>query len=399
MKLRKLLFGIILLIPVFCFSLEYPKTNSKIVEIYDLVDNKILYEVNSNEVVSVASLTKIVTTIVAIENIKDFDEKVFITWNMLSKVSDNAHVAGLKVGDKVTYKDLLYATMVTSGADAANSLAISVSGSISNHVKKMNELCDKMGLIHTHFNNVVGLDDKNNYSTADEMRKILLYALNNNLFKKIFQTKKYQLLNGLVIYTTLKIYDNNAKIDTSSIIGSKTGFTSKAGYCLSSISDINNHEMLIITLHAEKKGNNYYNLIDTNNLIKFMRLNYQNVTLVKKSDLIKEIPVNLSDIDVYQIYANSDVQKYLPSDYDINNLKIVYEGINKLSYRNKKGEKIGTVSYFFDDELLLQEDVVLNQKIRLNFIKVLKEYYWWILTFIIIFFSITYLIRKRKVHG
>ena len=399
MKLRKLLFGIILLIPVFCFSLEYPKTNSKIVEIYDLVDNKILYEVNSNEVVSVASLTKIVTTIVAIENIKDFDEKVFITWNMLSKVSDNAHVAGLKVGDKVTYKDLLYATMVTSGADAANSLAISVSGSISNHVKKMNELCDKMGLMHTHFNNVVGLDDKNNYSTADEMRKILLYALNNNLFKKIFQTKKYQLLNGLVIYTTLKIYDNNAKIDTSSIIGSKTGFTSKAGYCLSSISDINNHEMLIITLHAEKKGNNYYNLIDTNNLIKFMRLNYQNVTLVKKSDLIKEIPVNLSDIDVYQIYANSDVQKYLPSDYDINNLKIVYEGINKLSYRNKKGEKIGTVSYFFDDELLLQEDVVLNQKIRLNFIKVLKEYYWWIFTFIIIFFSMIYLIRKRKVHG
>ena len=175
--LTKLLLLIYLLIPLSVFSLEYPNVNSKVIEIYDLTDKKVLYEIKSNNQVFMASLTKIATTITAIENIKNLDKKVTITKEILNTVDKIASVAGLKAGDIVTYRDLLYASMLPSGADATNALAILLSGSIDNFVVKMNDLVKRIGLEHTHFVNVTGLDTDNHYSTADDLRKLLEYAL------------------------------------------------------------------------------------------------------------------------------------------------------------------------------------------------------------------------------
>ncbi len=192
-----------LLIPIYVNGLEYPSTNSKIVEIYDLTENKVLYEVGNKDKVYIASLTKIATTITAIENIKNLDEKVTITQGMLNTVSNIASTAGLKAGDVVTYRDLLYASMVPSGADATNSLAILTSGSIDNFVNKMNDLVKRIGLTNTHFVNVTGLDVENHYSTVEEVRKLLVYALSNDLFKQIYMTRDYTLTNGLKVKSTL----------------------------------------------------------------------------------------------------------------------------------------------------------------------------------------------------
>ena len=137
---KRIILIILLLFPIYIEALEYPSTNSKVVEIYDITDNKVIYEVDSNKVSSIASLTKIATTITAIETIPNLDEKVTITNKILNTVRWDASKAGLKAGDVLTYKDLLYASILPRGADATNSIAILSSGSIENFVKKINEL-------------------------------------------------------------------------------------------------------------------------------------------------------------------------------------------------------------------------------------------------------------------
>lgn len=395
-KIYLILITLLLLIPINVFSLEYPSINSKIVEVYDINDDKVLYEVDSNKQTSIASLTKIATTITAIENIKNLDKQVTITSNILSTVSSDASKAGLKVGDKVTYRDLLYASMLPSGADATNSIAILSSGSIDNFVAKMNELAKKLKLENTHFVNVTGLDKDGHYSSADDVRKLLNYALKNELFRQIYTTKEYTLSNGLKVKSTVndKYGKNN---DVSKIIGSKTGFTGNAGYCLSSLSNINGHEMLIIVLNASHIGNNYYNIVDTLDLINFMNESYKDEILVTKGQLIKKIPVTLSKIDSFKILSTKDVKKYLPKDYDIKNLKIEYKGLNSLSFSNKKGEKIGTIKYYYEGKLIDKEDVILNKEIKMDIIKVLKKYYYIIIGVILIISGlITYIIKTKK---
>ena len=172
-KLIILFLTFIMICPLDIFALEYPEINSKITEIYDLTNKEVVYEIDSNKQASIASLTKIVTTITAIESISNLDEKVTITQDMLDTVRWDASKAGLKAGDKLTYKDLLYASMLPSGADATNSIAILSSGSIDNFVSKMNKLVTKLGLKNTHFVNVTGLDAEGHYSTAEEKKKIL----------------------------------------------------------------------------------------------------------------------------------------------------------------------------------------------------------------------------------
>ncbi len=397
-KNKWLLLFILFLFPINIYALNYPKLDSKIIEVYDVTDGKILYEVNSKKSSSIASLTKIATVITAIENIKNVDEKVTITKEILSTVSWDASVAGLKIGDVVTYKDLLYASMLPSGADATQSIAILSSGSVDNFVEKMNKLAEKIELKNTHFVNVTGLDVDGHYSTADDMRKLLVYALKNNLFKEIYTTKDYTLSNGLKVKTTLYKYSSSKK-DIEKILGSKTGYTGNAGYCLSSLSNINSHEMIILVLNANHVGNDYYNIIDTKKLINFLNSNYKDELLVKKGTLIKQIPVVLSDIDTYDVITSKNVLKYLPSDYNKDDLRIEFVGKDELSYKNKKGDNIGIINYYFKDELFLKENIMLDVKLNLNVFKLLKKYLFLIVIIVVaLILLIGFILRKKLVR-
>ena len=271
---RVLLILALILVSTISISLAtgFPKINSKYLEIYDLTDNKILYEIDSNKEVPIASLTKIATIITAIENIEDVDEEVVITQEIINTLDDDVSIAGLKVGDRVTYRDLLYASMVPSGADAVHAIAIFKFGSLDNLLEMTNELVVRIGLSNTHFTNLIGLTESNHYSTADEVRKLLVYALDNPLFKEIYSTKKYRLSNGLKIKSTLYKYNMSNK-DIKKIIGSKTGYTSAAGYCMAALTSINGHEIIIITLGAGRNGKKFYNVIDTIAIIDYLSEN------------------------------------------------------------------------------------------------------------------------------
>ena len=397
MMKKVLLIIALLILPISVCALEYPKLDSKNVEIYDLTDKKVLYEYKSNEVSSIASLTKIATTITAIENIRNLDEKVTITEEILQTVSWDASRAGLKAGDVVTYKDLLYASMLPSGADATNSIAILSSGSIENFVKKMNDLVHKIGLFNTNFVNVTGLDEKSNKSSADDVTKLLVYSLKNPIFKKLYTTKEYKMSNNQIVKSTIITNYNNPNYNTAKIIGSKTGYTKDAGYCLSSLTNINGHEVIIVLLNASKQDNNYYHVIDTIELIDFLDKNYKERVLVKKNENVKSIKVKLSNIDKYNIKASSDITKYLPSDYNKNLLKIKYEGDNSLTFLSRKGRNLGTVKYYYNGKLLYKEDAILKQNIKINIIKVTKSYWYIILLIcIIVIYNLSKKSRKRS---
>lgn len=347
------------------FALDDPTLYSKNYCLYDLTDDKIIYEKNIQERTNIASLTKIMTTITAIEKINNLDDYVTITSEMLSNIKYDASLAGLKIGDKLTYKDLLYASILPSGADATQALAYSLSGSINNFVNDMNALAKKIGMENSNFVNVTGLDIDNHYSTVSDLLKMLQYALKNETFKTIYTTKSYTLSNGLVVDATVKKYNNLMKLDISRIIGSKTGYTNKAGLCISSIFESNNHEFIFISTNAEFIYGNYYNLKDNLNIINFMDKNYNNQTTAKSTDVIKTIPVNFSNIPKYDVHLSKDALAYLPNDYNKDDIKVNYNGKTSITFLDNN-KQIGKVTITYKDNPIYEENILLKD-VKINF--------------------------------
>lgn len=388
-----LLFILLLILPIYTSALTYPTLHYKSALIYDMTDNKLLYELNTKEQRSIASLTKIVTTITALESITNLQDEVTITNDMLSKVRWDASIAGLKAGQTYTYEDLLYASILPSGADATIGLAISTSGSIDNFVNKMNDLKTKIGMTNSNFVNVHGLDEKGHYSTAGDIQKLLLYCLKNPKFKEIYTTKEYQLSTGKIVKSTVKTTGTKIGKDTSRILGSKTGFTLGAGLCMSAIINSDNHEILIITLGATPNTGNTYHVLDTLELINFIDTNYNIETISKRDTKILSIPISLSKQETYDIKTTEDITKFLEKDYDKSLIKVDYTGKESLSYKDKLNTKIGTITYTYNQETISTEDVILNIEIKPDYLKILLKYKYYILVSILI---IIILIPKKK---
>ena len=328
----------------------------------------VLYEKDSDKIVSIASLTKIMTTIVAIENIDDFNETVYITYDMLKDVPWDSSVAGLSIGDEVTYLDLLYASILPSGADATNSLAISLTGSIDNFVDMMNDKAQELNLFDTHFSNTTGYDIDNHYSTANDILKLLVYSLSNQTFKKIYTTNKYTLSNGLEIESTLSKYNNKINFNTKNIVGSKTGFTENAGLCMTSLINIENNNFIFISLDAEYEDGIAHNLIDTINVISYVSKIYE------EKNILFSIPIKYSTLDYYY-------------------------GLVNLNYKNKKNDKIGNIKYYYKDKLLYEEDLYLNKDIKFSLSKYMNSNgHNLIVCILLLIFSILFLIKILKVN-
>lgn len=384
------------LFPTPIFALTFPDFYSDHVIVYDMTDDEVLYAKNSEEQSDIASLTKILTTITAIESIENLDEQVTYTSNIRSMVRWDASVAGLQVGEKYSYRDLLYASILPSGADATITLAVSSFGSVDHFVQKMNELATSIGMTHSHFVNVTGLDEEGHYSTAEDVLILLKYALRNDLFREIFMTKSYTLGTGKVVNSTLGLYNKKNMYDTSRILGSKTGFTLGAGLCISVYFESNAHDMILITMGAEKNDDSYH-LSDAIRIIDFIDQNYHDQTLVTSGDPVWMIDVEHSEIDHYELKSSQTIQKYLPDDYDESLFHVLYDGVEKISFWTKENEFLGTVSYYYDDELLKMEDFFLVGTISPSISKLLIAYRYWIICgFLLLFGFICILVWKRK---
>jgi D-alanyl-D-alanine carboxypeptidase (penicillin-binding protein 5/6) len=225
---------------------------------------------NSEERIYPASLTKIMTTIVAIENLPDLNRKIKLTNSTFRGLYEaNASMAGFQPGEKVRAIDLLYGGMLPSGAECCVGLAIQIAGSEQNFVNKMNQNAEDLGMDNTHFENTTGLHNKNHYTTVKDLAILLSYALQDDIFRKIFTDSRYSIAptdkhpDGITFENTMFKNMENAGINSGKILGGKTGYTFEAGLCLASLARINNAEYILVTAGA--KGNHaseQYNISD-----------------------------------------------------------------------------------------------------------------------------------------
>lgn len=251
-------------------SLSTLSLNSEHIIVVDLEDMQTLYEKKADEKIYPASITKALTALVALDSIQDLNQKVTITKDDLAGLAEaNASVAGLKVNEKVTYEDLLYALILPSGADGANALANNLAGSVSNFVSDMNKKTQALGMTNTHFENPTGLHDKNHYTTLHDLKKMIVHAWKNPAFRNILTSLTYKIPktsqhpNGLTLENTLLFYSNNLKFDGGEIVGGKSGFTPEAGYCLLSIGKMEDgHPYMVISAKAKKTNTSYGNTED-----------------------------------------------------------------------------------------------------------------------------------------
>lgn len=350
---------LLIIITLFLFiNIGALEINSKNAILYNMNDKSVIYEKNSDEKVQIASLTKIVTAITVIENTEDLSKEVIITSEML-KGLDGYAKAGFKVGDKLTYLDLLYALMLPSAADAAQALAISTSGSIEEFSNLMNKKVSEIGVVNSKFDNPVGMDSENNYSTASDLAKILIYSLENETFKTIFNSNTYKIDSlDLTVKKTLASY----KTDISIIEGAKTGFTYDAGLCLASTSTLEGVDYLLITLGADI--NSEYHAKDTINIYKYYSSNYGYINILSKNQLLKTIKVSHSKQKTYDIVSKEDVSLYLEKTTNKETIEYKYSGIEELNKDIKKGDKLGKVEVINNNKVIYAYDVYLDTDIK-----------------------------------
>lgn len=266
---------------MFSSSDEIPEGNINLNTLYspyavlvDMESGNVLAEQNSTERMYPASLTKIMTALIAIEETEDMEQTTTLPSDIFpSLYEENASLAGFQPGETVTWKDLLYGVMLPSGAECCLTFARQIAGSEGAFVDLMNKKAEELGMNDTHFSNATGLQDKKHYSTVRDIAVLLRYALENETFRQVFTARRYSVpptayhSEGFTFYNTMFQAMDNAGISDDDILGGKTGYTEKAGLCLASLAEINDREYILVTAKAD--GNHYtepYHVMDAENV-------------------------------------------------------------------------------------------------------------------------------------
>ena len=382
----------LIMVPINVLGIEYSSQN---VYFYNLDRDHIIYEDNSHEEISIASMTKMMTAWVAIEHIPNLDAEVTLTnKDFKGLIEANASVAGFYVGEVVTYRDLLYGLLLPSGADAALALSNNIAGSEENFVKMMNDKAKELGLENTHFANTTGLDQDGHYSSVYDVAVILQNALKNDNFKEIFTTKSYITSNKKHKFeSTLLKSSKQYDLDTDYILGSKSGYTYDAGLCLASIAEHDGDLYILVTARADYRTGYPYHITDSNMIYQYYFDNYSYQVLQTKDDVI----VTLKDVnDTEFVYkADETVELYLPNDVQINK---EYKGEELLTPEMSKGDVVGKYDIYADDELVYSQNIYLEEKI-LDYdqiIFIITSISIMILVLIIAIFVVIFKRRKKK---
>ena len=235
-----------------------------------LKDHTILMQKNSEEKIYPASLTKMMTTIVVIENLPDLKEEIKLSNSTFRGLYQaDASMAGFQPGEQVRAIDLLYGAMLPSGAECCIGLADQIAVSEQNFVKLMNQKAAALGMDNTHFENATGLHNVNHYTTVKDLAILLSYAMQNDTFREIFTSSRHSTQptnkhpGGITFYNTMFEDLNHQNITGGEMLGGKTGYTDEAGLCLASLAKVGKQEYILISAGAE--GNHkseQYNITD-----------------------------------------------------------------------------------------------------------------------------------------
>jgi D-alanyl-D-alanine carboxypeptidase len=220
-----------------------PETAATSICIMDMDTGRVLYEKNADEERAIASITKIMTGILVIENNEDLDRTIKISAHAASIGEASMY---LEEGQKYPLRTVLYGTLLKSGNDAAVAVAEATGGSEKKFVQMMNRKAEELGMTHSHFSCPNGLTDEGNYSSARDMATLSRYAMGNKTFAKIVGTKKVTTEDGYSFTNHHKLLRRDERC-----IGIKTGFTNAAGRTLVSAfrDPEDGHRIIVVTLN------------------------------------------------------------------------------------------------------------------------------------------------------
>lgn len=242
-------------------ELDISGINSPYAVLMQVRGGRVIGEINGDQQMYPAYMTKIMTTIVAIENLKDLDQEITLTNEMFEGLYEqDATQAGFQPGETVRAIDLLYGVMLPSGAECCIALADTISGSEADFVALMNEKAAKLGMSGTNFCDTTGLHDANHYSTAKDIAVLLKYALRNDTFRKIIESPYHSTPatnihpDGITFYSTMFKNLSDTVVTDGQIMGGKTGYTGEAGHCLASFAEIDGTEYILVTGGASGTG-------------------------------------------------------------------------------------------------------------------------------------------------
>lgn len=236
------------------------EVKSPYIALLDVENGQIIAGRGYNEKIYPASMTKVMTLIVAAEQIKDLTKTYALTYELIDPlVRDDASRAGFDPGEEVTAMDYLYGLVLPSGADAAVALSIMAAGSEEGFAELMNQKCTELGLKNTHFMNASGLYHENQYTTPVEMAMIMQYAMENPVCAKVLSTYQYttnpteQHPDGIKLTSTMFSRMYGDEVEGVEIVAGKTGYTQEAGNCLVSYAKKDSHHYVALTAGASYK--------------------------------------------------------------------------------------------------------------------------------------------------
>ena len=371
-KMYKILVTIVLLIICFSnikvYATDKLLVNAKASLMIELNSGKIIYQDKAKTKNYPASVTKILTAIIVLENCK-LDDVATVSKSAISQIPEAYVVAPLFVGEKIKIEDLLYALMLKSANDAAYVLAEHVGGTVEGFANMMNKKAEELGCKNSHFVNPNGIHNNNHYTTAYDMYLISKYAMENEEFVKIVSTYKYALPatnkysnKDRIMENTNDFINPNSKYYDKNVNGIKTGTTNQAGNCLITDVSKNDFEIITVVLGAETKDSKFS---ETSKMINYMFDNYTYTKVHKKGDIIKNIEVEKATKETknLNIIISDDIITMNNINIKVNEIEpeiVLNENIVAPIY---KGQELGTIKYTvdgleYDAKLLAQNDVI-----------------------------------------
>ena len=364
----------------------------------------ILYERNSDERIYPASLTKLMTAILVVENC-ELDEIVTVSDNAVNSVPSGYVNANLQVGEELTVEDLLYVMLIPSANDAANALAEHVGGNIESFSSMMNTRAKELGCIGSNFTNPSGLHQEEHYTTTKDLFLISQKAIENSIIKKIIGTTTYSLPSTnkytkearTFTTTNYMIRKSLTKYYCDYCIGAKTGYTGDAKNCVVEFAQKDGIELTAIVMGEDSKVKGQ-KFLDAKEMFEYVFENYNVKKIAKQNDKYETVRVINGTKDTNQLevlYKNSvnilienNAEKEIETKVEYTNLKAPIQ----------KGNIVGKAIYEYDGityetELIANSNVEESRALS-NLIKIIL-----VMFIIYIIYNLKKSNKKYKKHG
>lgn len=331
-----------------------PRIDAQAGIVMDMYSGRVLYEKNAYTRRSIASTTKIMTAIVALEY-GNLDDEITISKRAASVWGSTV---GLKTGQSFKLKELLYALMLRSGNDAAIAIAEYIGGSVEEFANMMTSKAAELGAVNTSFRSPHGLDAQDHYSTAYDLAVITRYALQNDDFNKIVRTRTAY-FNGREIGNTNELLSLYPGAD-----GVKTGYTGQAGRCLVASATRNSWRVISVVLGSPTRSKR---ALSSKYILDYAFINYSLQMLLTRGEFISEVPVYRGNRKAVEITAAEQIVLPLREE-EAAAIERVVDLPEQLKAPIREGDTVGSIRFVYEGKVLAEASLLAaNSSRRLGF--------------------------------